>query len=41
MEIGTASESLIGSVESRPILSSVLPSSAALTVSIADELADR
>ena len=39
MEIDTASESLTSSVESRPVLSSVSPSSAAL--SIADELADR
>ena len=39
MEIDTASESLSSSVESRPVLSSVSPSSAAL--SIADELADR
>ena len=39
MEIDTASESLSSSVESRPVLSTVLPSSAAM--SIADELADR
>ena len=39
MEIDTASESLNNSVESRPVLSSVSLSSAAL--SIVDELADR
>ena len=39
MEIDIASESLNNSVEPRPVLSSVSPSSAAL--SIADKLADR
>ena len=39
MEIDSTSESLNNSVESRPVLSSVSLSSAAL--SIADELADR